>query len=260
MIDGRRPTGEAQPRQEKARAARKIADLGEPMDVRKPKFVQQLARVPQGICDYRRRRAHRAARRASGPVDSSGVTRSMPQSPTWTQEIGSGDGPQAYARLAMHDCLANRLDRHSRRQLRAATAREPAETDRDGYGSRARPMIRWLAKRHRLGCRIAYARRTNVQVSHRLRRGSRAWTACRTRSCPTSPTLSALPATGGPVERLKSLPESMRSKHLQLDNDRNDARAASFTLRQMSNIGVGLDRASLRTQCCETRASTTLVA
>ena len=57
--------------------------------------------------------------------------------------------------------------------------------------------------------------------------------------------LRALPATGGAVQQAEKLSEIHAIEALRLDNDRM-ARAAAFTLREMGNIGVGLDRGSFQ--------------
>ena len=106
-------------------AARKIADLGEPMDVRKPKFVnnwreflKEYAIIVVGVL---------TALLAEQAVQSIDWHHKVDAAiGDMSQELGNADGPESYARLAMHDCLANRLT-VSGRQLKKVTA-APAET------------------------------------------------------------------------------------------------------------------------------------
>lgn len=165
-----------------------------------------------------------------------------------TQEMTSGNGPEAYARLAMHDCLANRLaairqavesgDRARTRQI-IDTIWLPNKT----YDSFAREsatasdVASHMPPDRMFEFRIVYALMPEMDRLNDKELSDLAH-------------LRALPATGGPVAQFEKFAEIDAIEDLNLDNDRM-ARAASFTLRQMSNIGVGLDRASLRTNVAD---------
>jgi hypothetical protein len=156
-----------------------------------------------------------------------------------TQEMANGNGPEAYARLAMHDCLADRLsaartaveigDRMRSRQFIGtvwlpnrtyeAQARDSANGSDVGSHMPTMQMRKF---------RIVYAlipemdRLNDKELSDLAR-------------------LRALPASGGPVQQLEKLATIGAIEDLQLDNDRM-ARGATFTLRVMRAGGIRLNR------------------
>jgi hypothetical protein len=165
-----------------------------------------------------------------------------------SQELGNADGPESYARLAMHDCLANRLT-----SLRQAIEKGDRRTSRDLIETVWLPNKTYDSLAHDsaiasdVGSHLPAERMFNFRIVYSL---VPELNRLQDRELSDLALLRALPATGGPVDQAEKLSEMNAIEALQLDNDRM-ARAASFTLRQMGNIGVGLDRDSLRTNVGE---------
>ncbi len=154
-------------------------------------------------------------------------------------ELSRGDGPQSYARLAMHDCIATRLN-----GMRAAVERG------ERAGSRKLITAFWLPKRtydsmareaatasdvashmpheRMLQYRIAYEMIPDMQrladkeladVGH----------------------LRALPSSGGALDTAEKLSELDAIEALQVDNDAM-TREARFVLIRLGMMNLRLDR------------------
>ena len=165
-------------------------------------------------------------------------------------ELGSGDGPQAYARLAMHDCVAARLTNlrsaieHGDRAAGVAlidTIWFPERT----YDSLAREaatasdVASHMPHRHMLQYRITYevipdmdrlADRELVDLSR----------------------LRALPRNGGALETSEKLAAIGAIEALRMDNDAI-SREARFLLRHMRLNNLKLDRAFVTLNVNEAR-------
>jgi hypothetical protein len=165
-------------------------------------------------------------------------------------ELGSGDGPQAYARLAMHDCVAARLTNlrsaieHSDRAASVAlidTIWFPERT----YDSLAREaatasdVASHMPHQHMLQYRIAYevipdmdrlADRELVDLSR----------------------LRALPRNGGALDTSEKLAAIGAIEALRMDNDAI-SREARFLLRHMRLNNLKLDRAFVTLNVNEAR-------
>jgi hypothetical protein len=154
-------------------------------------------------------------------------------------ELSSGDGPQSYTRIAMHDCVATRLN-----NLRAAVERGDRKASRKlidefwlpkrTYDSLARDaatasdVASHMPHKRMLQYRIAYdvvpdlqrlADKELADLGH----------------------LGALPATGGPVETSEKLAELDAIEALKLDNDAV-GREAGFVLFRLRAMSLQLDR------------------
>ena len=165
-------------------------------------------------------------------------------------ELGSGDGPQAYARLAMHDCVAARLTNlrsaieHGDRAAGVAlidTIWFPERT----YDSLAREaatasdVASHMPHQHMLQYRITYevipdmdrlADRELVDLSR----------------------LRALPRNGGARETSEKLAAIGAIEALRMDNDAI-SREARFLLRHMRLNNLKLDRAFVTLNANEAR-------
>jgi hypothetical protein len=165
-------------------------------------------------------------------------------------ELGSGDGPQAYARLAMHDCVAARLTNlrsaieHSDRAASVAlidTIWFPERT----YDSLAREaatasdVASHMPHQHMLQYRITYevipdmdrlADRELVDLSR----------------------LRALPRNGGALDTSEKLAAIGAIESLRMDNDAI-SREARFLLRHMRLNNLKLDRAFVTLNVNEAR-------
>lgn len=158
------------------------------------------------------------------------------------QELSVADGPESYARLAMHDCISTRLgaiaravesgDRKASRKL-IETVWLPKRTyDSFAHDSAvASDVASHMPTETMFNFRIVYAL---VPELNRLQDKELADLA----------ELRALPSTGGPLEQSEKLMEMNAIEALRLDNDRM-ARAASFTLRHARDIGLRLERDSI---------------
>jgi hypothetical protein len=166
-------------------------------------------------------------------------------------ELSSGDGPQAYQRLAIHDCVATKLsaiqaaiDKGDRSRSHGlieglwvpnrtwdSLAREAANaSDVAGH----MPHLRMLQYR------IAYetvsplqqlAQKELVDLGH----------------------LRALPSTGGPLATDEKLAELDAIQALKIDND-TFARESRFLLLRMRLMHLGLDRNFVHSDIREARA------
>lgn len=155
-------------------------------------------------------------------------------------ELSSGDGPQAYARLAIHDCLANRLDmirgdveRGDRTQSRKLIASLwlPSRT----YDSLARESATASDVASHMPSRLMLHYRATYEVVPEMDRLA-------DRELIDLGHVRALPASGGRLETSEKLAISDAIEALRLDNDAI-SREARFLLRHMGMIGLPLDRA-----------------
>jgi len=155
-------------------------------------------------------------------------------------ELGSGDGPQAYARLAIHDCVAARLnslrsavEQGDRGQSTALidTIWLPERT----YDSLAREaatasdVTSHMPHQHMLQYRITYEVIPDMDrlASRELVDLSR---------------LRALPRTGGALQTSEKLSATGAIEALRVDNDAI-SREARFVLQHMRLNKLKLDRA-----------------
>jgi|tagenome__1003787_1003787.scaffolds.fasta_scaffold20988866_4 hypothetical protein len=154
-------------------------------------------------------------------------------------ELGAGDGPQSYVRVAMHDCVTTRLNRlretiergdriESRRLIDAFWLPKRTYDSLARDAATASDVASHMPHKRMLQYRIAYdvvpdlqrlADKELTDLGH----------------------LGALPATGGPIETSEKLAELDAIEALKLDNDAvtREARFVLFRLRAMS---LQLDR------------------
>lgn len=158
------------------------------------------------------------------------------------QELSNGDGPQAYVRLAIYQCLDSRL-----RQLRglveaddrAPVRRAIAEIDLPlrTYNSFAREaansadIAAHMPAGRMFEYRIVYSLMPELDELHRKELDDLAQ-------------LRSLPGTGGPLNQEEKRAVLGATENLILDNNRVK-RAASFTLRHMRDLGIGISRDQL---------------
>ena len=153
-------------------------------------------------------------------------------------ELSSGDGPQAYQRLAMHDCLATQLaaiktavERGDRSQSRSLIDRVwvPNRTwdslARDA--ANASDVSTHMPHQRMLEYRIAYEMVPDMQ---RLAEKELADLGH----------LRALPATGGSLDTNEELAELDATQALMIDND-TFARESRFLLIRIQMMRIGLN-------------------
>src|SRR5689334_15611809 len=155
------------------------------------------------------------------------------------QELSTGNGPQAYVRLSIHHCLADRL--HRLRDLveggdRAAvvTAIEGVQLPLRNYNDAAREaansadITAHMPAGRKYGYRIVYALTPEMDSLHQKELADLA-------------ALRSLPNSGGAMNAEEKRAMLAAVENLRFDNDRMK-RAAVFTLRRMGDIGIGLDK------------------
>jgi hypothetical protein len=159
------------------------------------------------------------------------------------QELSNGDGPEAYVRLAIYQCLDSRL-----RQVREATEAGNRAAVRRAiagidlplrtYNSFAREaansadIAAHMPARRMFEYRVVYSLMPELDELHRKELVDLAQ-------------LRSLPGTGGPLNQEETRSVLDATENLILDNDRV-RRASSFTLRHMRDLSIGIARAQLR--------------
>jgi hypothetical protein len=159
------------------------------------------------------------------------------------QELSNGDGPQAYVRLAIYQCLDSRL-----RQVREAADRGDRATVRRAISSIDLPLRTYnsfareaansadIAAHMPVGrmfeYRIVYSLMPELDELHRKELEDLAQ-------------LRSVPPTGGPLNQVEKRAVLAATENLILDNNRVK-RASSFTLRHMRDLGIGITRDQLR--------------
>ncbi|WP_155263747.1 hypothetical protein [Sphingomonas segetis] len=159
------------------------------------------------------------------------------------QELSNGDGPQAYVRLAIYQCLDDRL-----RQIRGLTEADDRAAVRQAiaridlplrtYNSFAREaansadIAAHMPADRMFEYRIVYSLMPELDDLHRKELDDLAH-------------LRSLPASGGPLDQDEKRAILSATESLILDNNRVK-RASSFTLRHMRDLGVGINRAQLQ--------------
>ena len=154
-------------------------------------------------------------------------------------ELSRGDGPQSYARLAMHECIATRLN-----GLRAAVERG------DRAGSRKLIDAFWLPKRTYDS--MAREAATASDVASHMRHERMLQYRIAYEMIPDMQRLAdkeladlghlrALPSSGGPLDTGEKLSELDAIEALQVDNDAM-TREARFVLIRLGMMDLRLDR------------------
>lgn len=154
-------------------------------------------------------------------------------------ELSSGDGPEAYERIAIHDCVATRLD-----GLRAAVERGDRVASRKLIEQVWIPNRTWdslardaantadiaahMPDERMLQYRIAYEVVPDMQRLAEKELGDLG-------------RLRALPASGGGLGTDEKLSEIAAMEAMRLDND-TFARESRFVLLRLKMMGLGLSR------------------
>ena len=166
-------------------------------------------------------------------------------------ELSRGDGPQSYARLAMHDCIAARLN-----NLRAAIER--------GDRSDSRRLIDafWLPKRtydslaresataSDVASHMPHERMLQYRIAYEMIPDMQ---RLADKELADSAHLRALPASGGPIETSEKLTENDAIEALQIDNDAM-TREARFVLIRLGMMDLRLDRYFVANNVAKARA------
>ena len=165
-------------------------------------------------------------------------------------ELGSGDGPQAYARLSMHDCIARRLD-----SIRSAVERD------DRAQSTALIDTIWLPERtyDSLAREAATASDIASHMPHERMLQYRIiyevipdMDRLSDRELVDLSRLRALPRSGSALETPEKLAAIAAVEALRVDNDAI-SREARFALQHMRLNKLKLDTAFVRENIKEAR-------
>lgn len=159
------------------------------------------------------------------------------------QELSNGDGPQAYVRLAIYQCLSDRL--HALRPLiesgdRLAVRQAIARIDLPlrTYNSFAREaansadIAAHMPAGKMFEYRIVYSLMPELDALHRKELSDLAQ-------------LRSLPGSGDQLDEEEKRAILLATENLMLDNDRVK-RGSSFTLRHMRDLGIGISRAQVK--------------
>lgn len=155
------------------------------------------------------------------------------------QELGTGNGPQAFVRLTIHQCLADRLSRlrplvESGDRAAVISATDSVQLPLRNYNEGAREaansadITAHMPADRKYGYRIVYALTPEMDSLHNKELEDLA-------------KLRSLPRSGGPLSVQEKQETLAAIENLQIDNDRFK-RASVFTLRRMRDIGIGLDK------------------
>lgn len=159
------------------------------------------------------------------------------------QELSTGNGPQAFVRLSVHQCLADRLRGlraliESGNRAAAIEAINGVQLPVRNYNNGAREaansadITAHMPTDGKYGYRIVYALIPEMDSIHRKELDDLA-------------SLRSLPATGGVIGADEKRAMLAAIENLRIDNDRLK-RASIFTLRRMGDIGIGLDKTQVQ--------------
>jgi hypothetical protein len=155
-------------------------------------------------------------------------------------ELGHGDGPQAYARVAMHDCIATRLN-----AIRAAVESGGRASSRsliEGFWLPSRTyddLAREAATASDVASRMPHERMLEYRIAYEVVPDM---DRLSDKEMADLAHLRSLPASGGTIETSERLVVIDAVEALKLDND-TITREAQFLLRHMGSLGLRLDRA-----------------
>lgn len=155
-------------------------------------------------------------------------------------ELGSGDGPQAYARLAMHDCVSARLTALRSAVERGDRSRSIALIDTIWLPGRTYDYLaREAATASDVESHMPHQRMLQYRITYEV---MPEMDHLSDRELVDLARLRALPATGGPLETSEKLAATGAIEALRADND-EISREARFLLRHMRLNNLKLDTA-----------------
>ena len=154
-------------------------------------------------------------------------------------ELSRGDGPQSYARLAMHDCIATRLNnlRTAVESSNRADSRKLIEAfwlPKRTYDSLARDA----ATASDVSSHMPHARMLQYRIAYEMVPDMQ---RIADKELADVGHLRALPGIGGSLQLPEKLAEMDAIEALQLDNDAM-TREARFTIVRLGIMNLRLDR------------------
>lgn len=166
-------------------------------------------------------------------------------------ELSSGDGPQAYQRLAMHECVATQLN-----ALQASLENGDRLRSRHLIDSLWVPNRTWdsLAREAATASDVAahmpHLRMLEYRIAYEM---VPAMQRLAEKELVDLGHLRALPSTGGPLATQEKLSELDAIQALRIDND-TFARESRFLLMRLRLMHLGLDRNFVQPDVREVRA------
>jgi hypothetical protein len=155
-------------------------------------------------------------------------------------ELGSGDGPQAYVRLAMHDCVAARLNALRSAVEQGDRARSAALIDTIWLPQRTYDSLaREAATASDVTSHMPHERMLQYRITYEVIPDM---DRLSDRELVDLSRLRALPRTGGPLETPEKLAATAAIEALRVDNDAI-SREARFALQHMRLNKLKLDTA-----------------
>ena len=155
-------------------------------------------------------------------------------------ELGSGDGPQAYVRLAMHDCVAARLNALRSAVEQGDRARSTALIDRIWLPERTYDSLaREAATASDVTSHMPHERMLQYRIIYEVIPDM---DRLSDRGLVDLSRLRALPRTGGALETAEKLAATGAIEALRVDNDAI-SREARFALQHMRLNKLKLDTA-----------------
>jgi hypothetical protein len=154
-------------------------------------------------------------------------------------ELSRGDGPQSYARVAMHDCIETQLS--SLRQVIESGDRAEARKRIDSFWLPKRTydsLAREAATASDVASHMPHERMLQYRIAYEMVPDMQ---HLADKELADLGHLRALPSSGGPLETPEKLSELDAIEALQVDNDAM-TREARFVLIRLGMIDLRLDR------------------
>src|SRR6476646_1034800 len=157
-------------------------------------------------------------------------------------ELGTADGPEAYTRLAAHDCIATRLD-----AIRAAIeSGDRAQSGKliDSFWLPKRTwdsLAREAATASDVASHMPHQRMLEYRIAYNMVPDMQ---RLADKELADLANLRALPSSGGPIEAPEKRPEIEAIEALRIDNDAI-GREAMFTLVRLKLMDLRIDRFSV---------------
>ena len=154
-------------------------------------------------------------------------------------ELGSGDGPQAYGRLAIHDCIANDLN-----SLRSSVEKGDRSATRKGINQFWVPNRTWdslardAATAADVAAHMSHERMLQYRIAYEM---VPAMQRLAEKELADTGRLRALPSSGGPISANEKLAVLDAVEALKVDND-TFARESRFLLIRMRMMDIRLNR------------------
>jgi hypothetical protein len=165
-------------------------------------------------------------------------------------ELGSGDGPQAYARLSMHDCIARRLDSIRSALERDDRAQSTALIDTIWLPERTYDSLaREAATASDIASHMPHERMLQYRIIYEVIPDM---DRLSDRELVDLSRLRALPRSGSTLETPEKLAAIAAVEALRVDNDAI-SREARFALQHMRLNKLKLDTAFVRENIKEAR-------